>query len=202
MFNIIKKFLSWDGFFPGEQGFVGAAMVAAPYILKALSALGGVFGKKKKYVDPEELKKRFGAGAITGDAQQLANFILSSPYGQELLGNAAESGQGFERNIAERAAASGMGPGSGAESGASIFASGAASQAQNSLERGVRSNVLASALPIAASQQPAYMQQFLANNAERNAEPSIFQRIAGAAGQAVQALPVPKVKKPGEEVIA
>jgi hypothetical protein len=192
--SLWKKFWSWGGFAPGEHGFVQTALLAAPYIL---NALGGIFGKKKRYVSPEELKQKFGAKAITGDATDLANYILSSPYGQELLASAAEQGQGIERETNARAAASGLGAGTGADSGASIFATGAASQAAPALQRQVRSNVLQGVLPIAAGQQPALMAQYLKNVQEQNAELSPFQKIAGAAGQAVSA--IPHIKKPGEE---
>ena len=48
--KLITRFFSWDGIAPGEAGFITAALQASPYIL---NALGGIFGKKKKYLDPE-----------------------------------------------------------------------------------------------------------------------------------------------------
>ena len=197
--NLIQKFFAWDGLFPDERGFVQAALMAAPYIL---SALGGIFGKKKKYMDPEEYQRRFGGKALADETQQIANFILNSPYGQQLLTSAAEGGQQFERDTAARAAASGMGPGTGAESGASIFASGAAGQASNALRTGVKADVLKTALPIAAQNVRGYGQLALSNLAEQNQEPSTFQKIAAAGGQLAGTGPFvapSTITKPGEE---
>lgn len=183
--NFIKRYLSFMG---SDDGFIQAALTAAPYIL---NALGGIFGNKKKYIDPEELKSKYGPAAIAGDAQKMMQFILNSSYGQQLMSTAATQGQDLQTNMAANAAASGMDPSSGASSGASTFAAAAAPQAQAGLERGVKSNILQAAMPIAAQQNAGYAQLALANNAERNATPSMFQRIAAAAG--------PAIKLPGEQ---
>lgn len=177
---------------------VAGALKAAPYVL---GALGGLFGKKKKYIDPEELKRRYGPQAIAGDTTALAQFILNSPYGQQLLANAAEQGQSFQNEMNSRAAASGLGPASGAQSGTSDFATSAAGQAQGSLERGVRSGIFEAAMPIAAQQNARFAELALANQNARNAEPSMFQKIAAASGQlaSMPGYPGGNVKKPGEE---
>lgn len=164
-------------------------LAAAPYVLSGLSALGGIFGKKRKYVDPEMLRKRYGVDAISADAHKLYANILNSPYGQQLMRQAGESGQQLQTNLAANAAASGMGNGSGASSGASDFAAAAAPQAQASMEQGARSNIWQQALPIAQG-----VNQQLMGVAERGAEynnnqPSTWERIAGAAGQLASAIP-------------
>lgn len=201
MLNFIKRFFEWDGIAPNEKGFVQAALTAAPYIL---SALGGIFGKKgkKRYIDPEEFQRKYGARAIADETQQIANFILNSPYGMSLLGNAASSGQQFERDVAARSAQA-MGD---ATSGASIFAGAGAGQAQNNLERGVKQDVIRSAIPIAAQNVRGYGQLALANLGEQNEErintPSMFEKIAATAGQYAGAprIATTKAKAPGEEV--
>lgn len=191
MIQAIKKFLAWDGLAGGERGFIQAALTAAPFIL---NALGGIFGKKKKYMDPEELRTKYGAGAISKETQDLSNFILNSPYGQQLLSSAANSGQELQTDLASRAGSAGLDPGSGGESGASTFAAAAAPQAQASLERGVKSNVWQAAMPIAANSVAQRAQLAQSNLAGQNAEPDMWQKIAGAAGQAATAF-----KKPGEQ---
>ena len=198
MRNLLKALLSWDGIAPGEGGFIQAALTAAPYIL---NALGGLFGKKKKYIDPEELRQKYGPRAIARDTQELSQFILNSPYGQQLMAQAAESGQGLQTELASRAAMSGLDPSSGGQSGAGDFATSAGAQAQSGLERQTKAGIWQAAMPIAAQQNAAYAGLALQNNEAQNQETSPFQRIAAAAGQLSQ---VPsfgpkKVKKPGEE---
>jgi hypothetical protein len=198
--NLIKKFFAWDGLASGEGGFIQAALMASPYIL---NALGGIFGKKNKYIDPEELKAKYGPAAVAGDAQKLSNFILNSPYGQQLLSSAATQGQELQTNLASNAAASGLSPDTGASSGASDFAAAAAPQAQAGLERGVKANVWQAALPIAAQQNAGYQDLALANNAARNAEPDIWQKLSAAAGAAgaggLGSMMKKQTKKPGEQ---
>lgn len=189
----MKNFLkaAWSRYltrFGDEAGFITAALTAAPYVL---NALGGIFGNKKKYIDPEELNRKYGPAAIAKNAQDLTHFILNSPYGQKLLGDAAVQGQELQTEMASRAASAGMDASTGAESGASTFAAAAAPQAQAGLERNVKADVLKSALPIAAQQVAGYQQLALANNAERNAQPSTFQRLAAAAGG--------MITRPGEQ---
>jgi len=198
--RLLGQFMDWYGAHTGgEAGFIAAALTAAPYIL---NALGGVFGKKKKYIDPEMLRQKYGPASVAKDAQALSNYILNSPYGQQLLSSAATQGQELQTNLASNAAASGLSPESGGSSGASEFAAAAAPQAQAGLERGVKANVWQAALPIAAQQNAGYAQLALNNNEEQNAETSPFQRIAAASGQLAGAFPVSKVKKPGEKEVS
>ena len=177
-----------------EQGFVQAI----PYILQAVSMLGGLMGGKKKYLDPNIMKQKYGARAVAADTQELANQILNSPYGQQLMKSAATSGQGLQSEMAARAAQSGLDPSTGGESGASTFASGAASQAQSGLESGVKSDIWKSAMPIAAQQNQAAMAQEYANQETKNAQPSMWQNIGSAAGNAAALFPG---KKAGDETI-
>jgi len=194
MRKFIKKFFEWDGLAPGQGGFIQAALTAAPYIL---NALGGIFGNKKKYMDPEMMRQKYGPAAIAKDTQSISNFILNSPYGQELLKSAAESGQQFQGDVASKSAASGLSPDTGGESGASTFAAAAAPQAQAGLERGVKANVWQAALPIAAGQNANYAALEQSNMAAQNQEPSVFQKIAAAGGQLAGA--AQKFRKPGEQ---
>lgn len=170
------------------------AVQAAPYILQGISALGGLFGKKKKYLDEQTLRQLYGPKAIAGDTTELANYILNSPYGQQLLASAAEQGQGIQTEMAARAAASGLSPDTGGQSGASDFAVSAATQAQTGLERQTKAGIYQSAMPVAADLVSGRMQVALANQAQKNAEPSMWQRIGAAAGQVAATLPAPGPK--------
>lgn len=171
-------------------------LAAAPYVLQGISALGGIFGKKKKHMDAETLKRLYGPKAVAEDTQQRVNQILNSPYGQQLLASAAEQGQGIQTEMASRAAQSGLSPDTGGQSGASDFAVSAGTQAQTGLERGVKSDLYRQAMPIAAQFNQALMQQGLADQAEQNATPSTWQRIAAAAGQTAATIPMKPGKTP------
>jgi len=172
-----------------------AALKAAPWILRGISALGGVFGKKKKYLDPEMAHKKYGPQALAARTQELQNFILSSPYGQQLLAGAAQSAQQMQNDVASKAAASGLGEGAGATSGANIFAGGVASGAGNVLRNQATQSVWQSALPVAQQELQNEQQLEMAGIEGRNAEPSTFQKLAAAAGSVGDF----QVKKPGEE---
>jgi hypothetical protein len=71
------------------------------------------------------------------------------------------------------------------------------------LERGVKANVWQAALPIAAQQNAGYQDLALANNAARNAEPDIWQKLSAAAGAAgaggLGSMMKKQTKKPGEQ---
>jgi hypothetical protein len=169
-------------------------LAAAPYILSGISALGGIFGKKKKHMDSETLRQLYGPRAISKDTSELANYILNSPYGQQLLASAAEQGQGLQSDMAQRAAISGLSPDTGASSGASDFQVSAATQAQTGLERGVRANIYQSAMPIAADLVSGRMAAALQAQGETNADPTLMQRIGAAAGQVASDLKPPAAK--------
>ncbi len=164
---------------------VGALLTAAPYVL---NALGGIFGKKRKYIDPEELRRRYGPDAINADAMKYYNTIINSPYGQQLMAQAATSGQTAQGNLASRAAASGMGNGSGASSGASDFAAATAPQIQGSLEQTQKANVWQQAFQQATAQNAQLAGVAERGNTYNNSQPSTFEKIAGAAGQWASAL--------------
>jgi len=200
--KLFNKFMSWDGLAPGEGGFVQAALMAAPYVLQGISALGGLFGKKKKHMDSEALRQMYGPRAIGKDTQELSNYILNSPYGQQLMASAAEQGQGLQTDMAARAAASGLSPDTGASSGASDFQVSAAGQAQTGLERGVKAGITQSAMPIAADLVGGRMQAALQAQSEMNAQPSTMQRIGAAAGQVAAAIPKAGAPPGGNAVAA
>jgi len=168
-----------------------AIAMAAPYVLQGLSALGGVFGKKKKYMDNETLRALYGPQAIGKDTQEIANFILNSPYGQQLMAQAAEAGQGLQTEMASRAASAGLSPDTGGESGASTFATSAATQAQTGLERQTRAGIYQSAMPIAGDLVQGRMAAALNAQGEQNATPNFMQRLGAAAGQTAASLAAP-----------
>lgn len=181
---------------------IGAGLLkAAPYLLQGASLAGGIFGKKRKFIDPEYLRSTFGPAAVTKDAQELANYLLNSTYGQQLMASAAESGQQFQTNLNAAAAQSGLDPSSGGESGASTFATAAAPQAQASFERGVKSNIFQSALPVAAQmvagRQAAYLDDQAAGGTPTEGA-QMWNAIGNTAGNVAAMIPAgaPKAKLP------
>jgi len=165
-------------------------MAAIPYILQGASMLGGVLGTKKKYIDPEYLRKHFGADAVTKRAQELFSKIMSSPYGNQLMSSAAEQGQRLQTDMGARAAASGLSPDTGGQSAASDFATSAAAGATDSLQRAGRAQVYGDTLPLAQQMVDRERELYLANNAERNATPSTWQRVGNVASQAAAMFPI------------
>ena len=159
---------------------VGAVLAAAPYVL---NALGGLFGKKKKYLDAAEMERRFGAQAVSDRAQKLYQTILSSPYGQSLIAQAGQAGQEFQTQMNRNAANSGLSPDTGATSGASMFATSAAANAASSLENQAKTGIYGEALPAAQQMVADEAAAERAKYAGQNAELSPFQKIAAAAGQ-------------------
>jgi hypothetical protein len=158
----------------------------APLILGGLSALGGIFGRRKqRYMDPGMYNQMFGAKAIGERTQQLVNQIANSPYGQQLMQSAAEQGQGLQTGLNKAAAMSGFGPAGGAQSGASDFGVAAAPQAVGALQRGVTSNLWANAMPIAQGMVGNEGQLALSNLEKQNAEPTLMGRIGQAASAAM-----------------
>lgn len=163
---------------------------AIPYLLQGASLVGGIFGRRKqKTMDPEYIRTHFGAEAISNRAQELAQRIMSSPYGQQLMASAAESGQQFQNDMGARAAASGLSPDTGGQSAASDFAVSAAGQAQSANERGARASVFQSSLPIAqdlvANEQAAAQRQLDV----QNAQPTLLGQIGQVAGGAAAMFP-------------
>jgi len=158
----------------------------APLVLGGLSALGGIFGRrKKKYMDPAMYNQLFGAKAIGNRTQELVNQIANSPYGQQLMQSAAEQGQALQTGLNRGAATAGFGPAGGAQSGASDFGVAAAPAAVGALQRGVTSNLWANAMPIAQGMVQREGDVALGNLAEQNAEPTLLSRVGGAASAAL-----------------
>jgi len=172
---------------------VGAVLAAAPYVL---NALGGFFGKKKKYLDAAEMERRFGPQAVSDRAQKLYQMIHSSPYGQALLAQAAQAGQEFNTQTQRNASASGLSPETGATSGASMFATSAGASAASNLENQTNAGIYGQALPAAQQEVANEAAAEAAKYADQNATPSGFQKIAAAAGQVAGGLSAAGVGAP------
>lgn len=155
-------------------------------ILAGLSALGGVFGRRKqKYMDPNMYAQLFGPKAIGKRTQELVNQIINSPYGQKLMEGAAVQGNQLQTNINRSAAAAGFGPAGGAQSGASDFGVSAGPAAVAALQRGVTSNLWQNAMPIAQGMVQREGDLALGNMAAQNAEPTMWGRVGNAASAAM-----------------
>ena len=145
--------------------------------------LGSVIGqKKRKQLDPEELKRLFGAKALTDEQMELFNRAISSPQGINLMTDAAQQGQQLQTDIARRSADAGLGPAGGASGGADIFAGAASESAAGNLQRGVRANLMTAMLPIAQQLVSDRMQAWLSDRERVAGQTSKFQDIMGALG--------------------
>lgn len=155
-------------------------------ILQGLSLAGGLAGalRKPKTPDVNYMQKHFGEGALADRASALAQKLMSSAYGQQLIGGAAETGQQMANSMAARAAQSGFGASEGAESGASTFATGAASGAANSMMNQAKTGILGEATQQAATALNNERQQYIEGVQAANERPNAWQQIGNVAGQA------------------
>lgn len=149
----------------------------------ALGKLGSIFGqRKRKQLDPEMLKKMFGAKAVTDEQMELFNRAMGSAQGQQLMTSAAQEGQQFQTDVARRAGEAGLGPAGGATGGADIFAGAASQSAVGNLQRGVRSNMMTAMLPIARSMVNDRMQAWLSDRERYLNQTPMFQDVMTGIG--------------------
>jgi hypothetical protein len=149
----------------------------------ALGKLGGILGsKKRKQIDPNELRQLFGAKAVTDEQMELFNRAINSAQGQQLMTGAAQQGQQLQTDIARRSAEAGLGPSGGASGGADIFAGAASESAVGNLQRGVRASLMESMLPIAQQLVSDRMQAWMTDRDKVLGQTSKFQDVMGAVG--------------------
>lgn len=147
----------------------------------ALGKLGGILGqKKRKQLDPEMLKKMFGAKAISAEQMELFNHALNSAQGQQLMTGAAQQGQQLQTDLARGSAEAGLGPAGGASGGADIFAGAAGASAQGNLQRAMQSQMMEAMLPIAQQLVSDRMKAWLGDREQVLGQSSKFQDIMGA----------------------
>lgn len=159
-------------------------------ITLALAALQGggtlmsIFGKKKrKSIDPEWLKQKFGAGAVNDELMALFNRAINSTQGQQLMTNAAQGGQQFQTDLARGAANAGLGAAGGASTGADIFAAAGAGQAVNNLQRGMKASLMESMLPVAQQMVQGRLAAFMQGEGLRANAPYEDSPISDLGGQ-------------------
>lgn len=151
--------------------------------MTAIGKFGSIFGaKKRKQIDPNELRQMFGAKAITDEQQELFNRAIGSAQGQKLMAGAAEEGQGFQTSVARQTAAAGLGGSGGMTSGADIFGNAAGAQAAGNLQRTVQGNLMQSMLPIAQQLVGDRMQTWLADRNATLGQTTRFQDVMGSIG--------------------
>ena len=145
-----------------------------------MNALGQ---KKAKSIDPEWLKRHFGAQQVNDEMVRLFNHVLSGPVGQQLMTSAAQQGQQFQNDESRMAARAGFGPTGGADSGASIFSGAAAGGATNAMQRDVKANLANNAMS-QAGQMVNDRMQLAAGSEQRRLDndfstPSKMQMLGG-----------------------
>lgn len=146
----------------------------------ALGKLGSIFGqKKRKQLSPQELKQMFGAKAVTDEQMELFNRAMGSAQGQELMTNAAQTGQQYQTDVARRSAEAGLGPSGGASSGADVFAGAAADSAVNNLQRSTRASMMEAMLPVAQQLVSDRMNAWLSDREKALGQTSRFQDVMG-----------------------
>ncbi len=156
---------------------VSLALMGASLAGGILQSAGG-----KKAIDPEWLKKHFGADQVNEEMISLFNNIINSPYGQQIMTDAASQGSQFETALRSGTAASGTGAGEGASSGASIFSDAASGGATKSLVGQAKAGVFQQTLPIAAQLVNARLNAYMGQSALN--EPSTMSKFGGVLGNA------------------
>lgn len=150
------------------------------------SLLGGIFGRKKrKAIDIEELRNRFGSAAISKETAALFNQLINSPQGQALLESAAAQGQNLQTEMASRAAASGLSPDTGGQSGVGDFSTAAAAGATSGLQRQVRSNIYSQAVPAAMQMVQGWQNAYLQDREAMAQQPTTLGMLGQAAAMAL-----------------
>jgi len=160
-------------------------MIPASAIIALLSAAsvgGGIIqaANGKPMISPEWLKKHFGVAAVGNETMELFNRILSSPFGVDIMSNAASQGSQFESNLRSASAATGLGAGEGGTSGANIFSESAAGGAGQAMARQAKSGMFEAALPIAQSIVGSRLAAYLGQPALQ--EPTAGQKFGTALG--------------------
>jgi len=165
-------------------------------ILGAASLAGAIFGNKRKQIDINWLKAKFGPAAVSEEALRLFNTVINSPKGQAIMTSAAEQGQQFAHSVKSQAAQAGFGGGGGADSGASVFATSAAEGATGALQRQAAGDIYGQVLPVAQQMVGDRMQAYLGDRAAGGVQSDsarLWQNIGQAAG-VVGSMYTPKQK--------
>lgn len=164
-------------------------------VLMAASLAGAIKGGDRKFIDENWLKEHFGAHAISEEAKALFAHVINSPQGQQIIGQAAESGQQFGNQVQAQAAQAGLTPGGGASTGTGVFATSAGDSASNAAVSQARGNVYASVLPVAQQIVQDRMATVVGDQ-QRGGTPTkaanVWSTIGNAAGTALAAGGAPK----------
>lgn len=140
--------------------------------------LGSIFGGSKG-IDPKELARLFGPGALSGDTMQLYKFLAASPqFQQQLSQNLITSGQ-FSNNLAANLGARGLNT-----TGIGAIAGAAGQSAYASGEQALRGGLFGTASDIAQQNLLARLQSYTQGKIQQLSQPSPIQQIGGALGKA------------------
>ena len=159
-------------------------MPVIPIILAAASLAGGIMQAAggRKVIDPEWLKKHFGAEAVNEEMVTLFNQIINSPYGQQTMADAASQGAQFESQLRSASAATGMGAGEGGKSGASIFSESAAGGATKALTREARGGIFQQTLPAATQLVRDRLNAYMGSYGIQQQQPTGMQILGSKIG--------------------
>lgn len=142
------------------------------------SILGAIFGQQKG-IDPKELEKLFGPGALSGDITKLYQALASSPqFQQQLSQNLINSSQ-FANNLQANLGARGLNT-----TGIGAIAGAAGQSAYASGEQALRGGLFGTASDIAQQNLLARLQSYTQGKMAQLSKPSALQQIGGALGQA------------------
>jgi len=153
-------------------------------VLGAIGSLSGILGSLfggKKLPDAATLKRLFGPGALSGDTQQLYDFLSRSPQFQGVLSQNNVNAATFQNNLASNLGARGL-----STSGIGSIAMAAGQSAGQFGEQALRGGLFGQAGDLAQQNLLARLQAYSAFQQQQYSQPtglqSLFGGIASAGG--------------------
>lgn len=142
------------------------------------SILGAIFGGQGG-IDPKDLAKNFGVGALSGDINQLYKLLAASPQFQQQLSQNLINASQFQNNLQANLGARGLNT-----TGIGAIAGAAGQSAYASGEQALRGGLFGTASDIAQQNLLARLQSYTTLKQQKLSQPSPIQAIGGALGQA------------------
>lgn len=160
-----------------------------PVALAAISIGGGLISATggRKAIDPEMLRRLFGAEAISEETIRLFNLFINSPVGAQMTTEARLVGSRIGGQV-QAALSSSSGQRSAVDEVRKVLASEAGASAVRDVKANLFSNALQGASETIAQQLAAFTQSKIVEQQTPSTAEKIGGAIAGASGRALAGL--------------
>lgn len=156
--------------------------------LAAITGLGGIIAGKngRKAIDPETLKRLFGVNAINDETIALFNNLINSPVGQQMMTQAAQTGQSFSNDLNAKLGQAGF---AGGDAGSPIaaFTGAAGGEAAGNMQRSARAQLFSQALDAATQNVNNRAGIWAGSQQIQQQTPTFGEKLGGAITGAVGA---------------